>query len=185
MLRLESRHQVHRKESERKARAVFPRVIGFGGYNNDETTLTLQEEDEEDIDAFISTPRRLAAGTPLVRTCNCNENTSKSQCTLVSNSSDLIATDDLAINSAHNCAIATCDCCHQQFGRDSIDGQGKLRSLGLSSWQRLTGIAGITMRRTAWQLLVVSNRRALMVASHGSDCLQSGSHEEPALFETL
>jgi hypothetical protein len=49
---------LHADANTGKARAVFPRVIGFGGYNNDETTLTLQEEDEEDIDAFIAAWRQ-------------------------------------------------------------------------------------------------------------------------------
>jgi Zn-dependent metalloprotease len=107
-----------------RACAIFPRIIGFGGYNNDETTPTLQEEDEEEIDTVISTPRRLAEGIPLVETYDCKEGTSKRQCTLVSSSSDLIATDDLAINSAHNYAIATYNYYYDKFGRDSIDGKG-------------------------------------------------------------
>jgi Zn-dependent metalloprotease len=107
-----------------RACAVFPRIIGFGGYNNDETTLTLQEEDEVEIDTTISTPRRLAAGTPLVRTYDCNENTSKLQCTLASSSSIPITSTDLPIQSAHNYAIATYNYYYQQFGRDSIDGLG-------------------------------------------------------------
>jgi bacillolysin len=106
-----------------RACAVFPRIIG---YNNDETTLTtFQEEDEEEIDTAVSTPRRLArAGTPVVRTYNCKQKTKKSKCKLASRSSTPITGGDLAIRSAHNYAIATYNYYYDKFGRDSINGKG-------------------------------------------------------------
>jgi bacillolysin len=108
-----------------RACAVFPRIIGFGDYNNDETTLTLQEEDDEEEEKdTINTPRRLTEGTPVVRTYNCKQNTSKSKCTLASSSSAPITNTDLAIRSAHNYAIATYNYYYEKFGRDSINGNG-------------------------------------------------------------
>jgi bacillolysin len=80
-----------------------------------------QPQEEEDAGA-PPTSRRLEPGTPSLETYNCFQGT---ECDfLVSDSSTEIHTGDLAINSAHNFAIATYNYFWDHFGRDSLDGNG-------------------------------------------------------------
>jgi bacillolysin len=93
---------------------VHPWIFGFS-----DSSIQTEKGDE---DADTVTARRLAPGTPSLETYNCNQGTS---CTsLVSSSSSEINTGDLAIDSAHNYALATYMYYWQKFGRDSIDNAG-------------------------------------------------------------
>jgi bacillolysin len=77
----------------------------------------------DDADASTPASRRLAlVGVPLVETYDCNQTTDF--CYLVSDSSDDIDTGDLAIDSAHNFAIATYNYFWHHFGRNSLDDNG-------------------------------------------------------------
>jgi bacillolysin len=75
----------------------------------------------EAVDGDIFPVRRLVAGTPSLKTFNCFGGRA---CNLVENSSRKINTGDLAIDSAHNYALATYNYYWEKFGRDSIDDAG-------------------------------------------------------------
>jgi bacillolysin len=80
-----------------------------------------QLQAEEDASALL-TSRRLEPGTPSLETYNCFQSL---DCDfLVSDSSTEIHTGDLAVDSAHNFAIATYNYFWNHFGRDSLDDNG-------------------------------------------------------------
>jgi bacillolysin len=78
-------------------------------------------EDAETEDAETVTTRRLERGTPSIKTYNCHQGTS---CSLVTSSTTEINTGDLAIDSAHNYALATYKYYWERFDRDSVDDKG-------------------------------------------------------------
>jgi bacillolysin len=93
---------------------VHPRIFGFS-----DSSIQTENRDEN---AATVTSRRLAPGTPSLETYNCNQGTVCS--VLASSSSSEINTGDLAIDSAHNYALATYMYYWEKFGRDSIDNAG-------------------------------------------------------------
>jgi hypothetical protein len=99
--------------------AIHPKVFGFDDGHS--------QEEEQDNVGEIPSSRRLVGdtpGTPFIETYDCQETTSAGSCILVSNSPTDISTGDLAIDLAHNYAIATYKYYWEHFQRDSIDGNG-------------------------------------------------------------
>ena len=75
---------------------VHPQVVG-----SSDASISI---DHERLEAEDATRRRLVRGTPSLATYNCNQGRS---CSWVTSSSSTINTGDLAIDSAHNYALAT------------------------------------------------------------------------------
>jgi bacillolysin len=98
---------------------VRPRIFGLSSDSSIPTdNRNVYHDRPEAHDAKKVTARRLVAGTPSLETYDCNQGTS---CTIVTSSSRKINTGDLAIDSAHNYALATYNYYWEKFGRDSID----------------------------------------------------------------
>jgi bacillolysin len=98
--------------------AIHPNVFGFDDGHS--------QEEQEDA-GEIPSSRRLVGdtpGTPFIETYDCQQTTSEGSCILVSNAATNITTGDLAIDLAHNYAIATYKYYWDNFQRDSIDGNG-------------------------------------------------------------
>jgi hypothetical protein len=100
--------------------AIHPKVFGFDDGHS-------QKEEHANV-GEIPTSRRLEVGdtpgTPFIETYDCHEKTSEDTCILVSNEPSDITTGDLAIDLAHNYAIATYKYYWDNFQRDSIDDAG-------------------------------------------------------------
>ena len=100
---------------------VLPQVFGFSESSIPTETQNFDHERPEADDVDTITKRRLVKGTPSLRTYNCNQG---SRCSLAASTSSTINTGDLAIDSAHNYAIATYNYYWEKFGRDSLDDKG-------------------------------------------------------------
>jgi bacillolysin len=100
--------------------AIYPKVFGFDDGHS-------QEEEQENV-GEIPSSRRLEVGdtpgTPFIETYDCHQTTDEATCILVSNAATNLTTGDLAIDSAHNYAIATYKYYWDNFQRDSIDDAG-------------------------------------------------------------
>ena len=102
---------------------VFPQVFGFSDSSIPNETWNVDHERPEADDADTIAERRLVKGTPSLSTWDCNQSQG-SHCSRVSSSSSTINTGDLAIDSAHNYALATYNYYWERFGRHSIDDKG-------------------------------------------------------------
>lgn len=101
--------------------AVHPKVFGFG-----DSSLDNGHSHEA---VKIPSSRRLTPGTPVIETYDCHQATDPGACSLVSNDATTISiVNDLAVEKAHNYAIATYNYYWDTFGRDSIDDNGMVRS---------------------------------------------------------
>jgi bacillolysin len=100
---------------------VHPQTFGLSDSSTPPENREVNHDrpEAEDVDTF--TARRLEPGTPTIATYNCNQGSS---CTFVTSSSSTVNTGDLAIDSAHNYALATYKYYWEKFGRDSIDNAG-------------------------------------------------------------
>jgi bacillolysin len=73
-------------------------------FASSDPSITIDHEHPEAADTEIDKTRRLERGTPSIKTYNCHQG---NYCNWVTSSSTEINTGDLAIDSAHNYALAT------------------------------------------------------------------------------